>query len=285
MQLAELFCIDYLHHSYFAYFIQCNSKPFPSSTWNHTDGGKNIGGYSITSIPQELPQIELAVQSSRHPVAKWATAHAQPNDSVDIRVGGSFTYKSDYDSSSKNTGSTNRLLFIAGGVGINPLFSMIQQWNVDQRKQNNINSRAVLLYSGRAVEDLLFVGQLDKLISNQFRVILCKTSHQQKIVDKANRSSIKSNGKVSGDNCIVREGRIDVAKIKDAVSWLNKSDNKSIASNEKMMSSHTGKQDKNMIADAIFVCGPPGMPESMVKILSEERLVQSTNNVHFEKWW
>lgn len=45
------------------------------------------------------------------------------------------------------------------------------------------------------------------------------------------------------------------------------------------------QEQNNMIADAVFVCGPPGMPEYMMMILSEEKLVQSTNSVHFEKWW
>ena len=41
----------------------------------------------------------------------------------------------------------------------------------------------------------------------------------------------------------------------------------------------------SMIADSVFVCGPPGMPEAITQTLLEEKLVQTTDDVHYEKWW
>lgn len=280
-------------------------KPLPSSSWKHPDGcNKTVGGYSLTSIPHSLPQIELAIQRSNyHPVTDWVTSHARPNDLVDVRVGGSFTYKSGADSVAESTGenehqrvalptTTDRLLFVAGGVGINPLFSMIQQWHyLDQPKKNKKNSRAILLYSGRAREEFLFVNQIDKLMKekpDQLRVI-CTTTQGQQILDEVRDSSRENTGEGSGGSGIeFREGRINLEMIWDAVGWLNQSDNSAVT-DEIEMPSHGGniqdQEKNNTIADAVFVCGPPGMPESMMTILSEEKLVQSTNNVHFEKWW
>ena len=64
-----------------------------TSSWKpNQHGSKTIGGYSITSIPSSLPHLELAIQSSHHPVAEWITLYAKVDDCVNLRVGGSFTY-------------------------------------------------------------------------------------------------------------------------------------------------------------------------------------------------
>jgi hypothetical protein len=76
-------------------------------------------------------------------VAEWVTCHAEVNDLVNLRVGGSFTYATDNASVKaitvkKNTTTEQSLLFVAGGLGIIPLFSMIQQRHVDQRVTGSI---------------------------------------------------------------------------------------------------------------------------------------------------
>ena len=230
-------------------------KPLPSSSWKHRDGcNKTAGGYSLTSIPHSLPQIELAIQRSNyHPVTDWVTSHARPTDLVDVRVGGSFTYKSGADSMAKSTGenehqrvevrTSDRLLFVAGGVGINPLFSMIQHWHyLDQTKQNRKNSCAILLYSGRAREEFLFVNELDKLMKekpDQLRVI-CTTTQGQQILDEVRDSSREKTGEGSGRSGIeFREGRINLEIIRDAVGWLNQSGNSAVT--DKLKCHHVGE--------------------------------------------
>mmetsp|Transcript_45228 Transcript_45228/g.94868 ORF Transcript_45228/g.94868 Transcript_45228/m.94868 type:complete len:323 (-) Transcript_45228:160-1128(-) len=267
-------------------------RPLPCPSWKPSEHGRRIiGGYSLTSIPNSLPELDLAIQRSRHPVARWATVDAQQNDLVDIRVGGSFTYKSGFDGSGTvdavekergpSAAATDRLLFVAGGVGINPPYSMIQQWHADQITQNKTNSRAILLYSCRSRENLLFLNELGDLLDekpDQFRVI-CTTTKGEQSLDETNGSLRET----SQTNSIeFREGRIDSKMIRDAVGWLNQHDN--IPAMEKHGEELHGKKS-TLVADAVFVCGPPGMPESMMKILSEEKFVQSTDNVHFEKWW
>lgn len=51
-----------------------------------------IGGYSITSLPEDLPVLELAVKASGHPPAAWVTRQAKVGDRVQMRVGGTFVY-------------------------------------------------------------------------------------------------------------------------------------------------------------------------------------------------
>lgn len=239
-------------------------KPRPCSTWDPpTYNGRRIeiGGYSLTSVPSSLPEFELAIQVSRHPVARWAAERARADDAVDVRVGGTFTYKNEDDVEVKD-----RCLFVAGGVGINPLFSMIRQWNLDHRE--DCRSRAMLLYSCRSRGELLFVDELGELARkrpDRFRVV-CTTTKQR------DGETTQDDG-CRGDIAF-REGRIDSDLINGAVRWLNET-----ATGDRVL------REDGMVADAVFVCGPPGMPESISETLLEEKLVRSADNVHFEQWW
>jgi hypothetical protein len=62
--------------------------------------------------------------------------------------------------------------------------------------------------------------------------------------------------------------------IKDAVRWINMMDN---------------EEEEDVIADLVYICGPPGMPEEIQSLLfpsqNDRRLVRSTDDVNFEKWW
>ena len=250
-----------------------------------------MGGYSITSIPNKLPYLDLAIQSSRHPVAQWATQQAVAGDEVNVRVGGSFTYTADgHDDEKINTTSDepamkmrtrNRLLFIAGGVGINPLFSMIQQWNVDRGLHRD--DRAVLLYSGRCREDLLFVRELNDMMDEFFRVVFTTTTDVKSSVLE-NDSLDTTNEKIM-NNIRLKRGRVDRDMIKDAVRWLN-------TTVEVTDDQQEDEGDDDMIADLVYICGPPGMPEDMRRLLlplgdddDKQEFVRSIEDVLFEKWW
>jgi len=281
-------------------------QPLPTSTsWKPKDSNKTIGGYSITSIPKSLPYIDLAIQSSRHPVAEWVTCHAEVNDLVNLRVGGSFTYdtgeKSDasvkainYDEAASNETTTKqRLLFVAGGVGINPLFSMIQQWHLDQRENDRgPQSRAVLLYSARQEEDLLFASELNEMVgesSDHFRVVLTTTApateHPAGIAASPENDSVGNLKDNIMRNLVYKKGRVDHNMIKDAVRWINMMDNVKVDDNEQKVR----EEEEDVIADLVYICGPPGMPEEIQSLLfpsqNDRRLVRSTDDVNFEKWW
>jgi ferredoxin-NADP reductase len=283
-------------------------EPLPNNTsWKPpSDDGKGgtIGGYSITSIPQSLPYIDLAIQKSRHPVANWVTACADVNDMVQLRVGGSFTYT---DATATSNDKQRRLLFIAGGVGINPLFSMIQQWHVNQTAEKNDNtvvdsssSRAVLLYSGRSHESLLFVDELNTMVgklSDQFRVVLTTTtttSSSSSGVEGATVAASPEHGDKNMEHITFKSGRIDHDMIDDAIVWLNKGKNRAEENHQQQLEGEDGDDENNMMADLVYVCGPPGMPEDIQGMLLSnknnegngvKKFVRSAEDVHFEKWW
>ena len=67
-----------------------------------------------------------------------------------LKVGGDFFY----DITSQNS---KEMLFIAGGVGINPLYSMIQEiYESLQDGQLDNNVKVNLLYSASSLDELIF---------------------------------------------------------------------------------------------------------------------------------
>jgi NAD(P)H-flavin reductase len=70
--------------------------------------------------------------------------------------------------------------------------------------------------------------------------------------------------------------------VRDAVMWLNESPDDDGAAAGVAADDGIGDAE---VADAVFVCGPPGMPEAMLGMLLEAGLVRSADVVLFEKWW
>jgi ferredoxin-NADP reductase len=81
-------------------------------------GMEAIGGYSITSTPSQLPTLSLAIKVSRHPPAQWVHSQARVGMQVHVRSGGNFHWESH--------AQPPPLLFVAGGIGVTPLYSMMQ---------------------------------------------------------------------------------------------------------------------------------------------------------------
>ncbi|KAF2399365.1 ferredoxin reductase-like protein [Trichodelitschia bisporula] len=80
------------------------------------------GGFTITSTPTASSvaggHIELAVQASDNPPAAWLWRREEQilGSQLRVRVGGDFVWPRE---------GIQRALFVAGGVGINPLISML----------------------------------------------------------------------------------------------------------------------------------------------------------------
>ena len=107
--------------------------------------------YSSPSLLKETQQLCLAVKKSSWPPAKWVHSECKVGSQVQIRVGGDFFYGPPEQSKIPN------LLFIAGGVGINPLLSiMLELKHYFQIGRNLPPKRMSLFYTARNMEELLF---------------------------------------------------------------------------------------------------------------------------------
>jgi ferredoxin-NADP reductase len=114
-----------------------------------------VGGYSLVSRSGQAT-FEIAVKRARHPPAQWVHTGAQPGALAAVRVGGSFSL------SRLPLASSTRLLLLAGGVGINPLYCMLLELARTPRPYPQL-ARIDLLYAARQPEELLFLSQLQEL--------------------------------------------------------------------------------------------------------------------------
>lgn len=239
------------------------------------------GGFTITSAPlaavaQERPSdgqvppqqayLELAIQKSpNNPPAAWLWKPLSEimNAEVKVRVGGSFVWPP----AGINLSSLRKVVLVAGGVGINPLISILTAI-ADDRKCGKLseNCEVAMLYSmkdpgpPRDVNKMLFLERITWLFAKgdvlgTFRLFLTGPHNTQE-------SDI-------GDDMVNCYGfgvkfasrRISLADIASAIG-----DDKSSA--------------------VVYVCGVPAMTDEMVeKLVSDDGLGMARNRVLFEKWW
>merc|ERR1719433_339274 len=95
--------------------------------------------------------------------SRWST----PETTVHLKAGGTFSW----DAAADGPG-VDHLLLVAGGIGINPLYSMLQAASRAPRETVPDLRRISLLYSAARPSELAFRGQLEELAAADDRVRL-----------------------------------------------------------------------------------------------------------------
>eukprot|EP00438_Fugacium_kawagutii_P022600 Skav212138 [mRNA] locus=scaffold1323:262170:262739:- [translate_table: standard] len=108
----------------------------------------------MSSIPSDLPHLRLAVKASKHPPAQWCHTFAKPGKQVKLAAGGSF-----YFDAEEQGGNLKHLVLIAGGIGINPIFSMLQEAYFYRQKLSSLE-QVTLLYSASEASELAYRSEL-----------------------------------------------------------------------------------------------------------------------------
>ena len=197
----------------------------------------------------ETPYFELAVQKSPlNPAAAYLWGHIPDilDATLHVRVGGSFTFP---PREWKENGVRN-VVFVAGGVGINPIICMIGSI-VDQQKNVNVE----VLYSSKipkaGLSDVLFAQRMGRWAAEgqlKGRLRLFAT-------DAAN---LPADEVVPGlEICL---GRMSKAVLVETV--------------EKFQTPH----------DLVYICGPPTMTDELVALLTSEKVI-GIQQVQTERWW
>lgn len=215
-------------------------------------GIDTIGGYSIVSTPAHLSktgELSLCVKNSDHPPAHWVHNECKPGSIVSIRVGGDF-FLDNID----NWKTGRNILLVAGGVGINPLFSMIAQMNESQRGSGKQIVKYCLMYSAKTNDEFLFKDSLDHfaLRNEMFSVEYFLTDREQTGVTDASEKNVTL-------------GRITKAEVE-----------RCLTNNLKLK---IGSEELNQTT--VYLCGPPPMIENVLEILGSLGI----DNVLYEKWW
>lgn len=116
------------------------------------DGYQAQRSYSIASAPEQEGVIELTIELiDDGEVSPYFHEVVEPGDAVEIRgpIGGPFTWTAPMG---------GPLLLVAGGSGVVPLMSMLRH-----RKNAGGEAPALLLYSSRSHDDIIYHQELDRM--------------------------------------------------------------------------------------------------------------------------
>lgn len=211
-------------------------------------GVKTVGGFSMCSSPGLLQRegvVELAVKYTEHPPAYWVHTACVLGSQVALRVGGDFFFDPSPCDPSVD------LLLVAGGVGINPLYSILQHTS-DLLRMNdasggrgyNIGSTHIF-YSIKNTQELLFKSSIVEIckefpdtFSCDFHITQQKTNVEPQLQPRSRRSRITA----------------------------------------QQLQAHVDPQ-----RTLCYLCGPPPMLEAVSKTLMDMGL--SKDRIFFEKWW
>jgi ferredoxin-NADP reductase len=134
------------------------------------DGYQAQRSYSIASAP-ENGSLALTVERVKDgEVSPYLLDELRVGDQLELRgpIGGYFVW----------TGATSRpLCLIAGGSGVTPLMSMLRH-----RGRLSDRAPAVLMYSSRSLEDIIYRDELDAMVSrnSDVHVVYALTREQPK---------------------------------------------------------------------------------------------------------
>jgi len=233
-----------------------------------------VGGFTITSPPQTSlqsqpdPHIELAIQSSpgNPPAAYLWRPEAEILDStLRFKVGGNFVYPPS-TLNKEQCENIDRAVFVAGGVGINPIMSMISAMNERGTKHKNggMAPTVRVLYTARRAR-----GKDDKgeeiLFERRLKEIAEKWRDDQQVDYKY--TIFETSGE------FVQEEQEDPGNIATRYTRITHED----------LFDAIGREDSRRNT-VVYVCGLPTMTDEFVELLKKAPGMDE-KRVLCEKWW
>eukprot|EP00005_Dracoamoeba_jomungandri_P004982 CAMPEP_0174257156 /NCGR_PEP_ID=MMETSP0439-20130205/6315_1 /TAXON_ID=0 /ORGANISM="Stereomyxa ramosa, Strain Chinc5" /LENGTH=222 /DNA_ID=CAMNT_0015340101 /DNA_START=265 /DNA_END=930 /DNA_ORIENTATION=+ len=221
--------------------------------------------------------------------------------SNDVNVGTTLGFRIGGDFWLSEKERQKKILFIAGGIGINPLLSMLlfllnyddysptntlfmpspscpspllqppSQPQPSLQKQPGSSPKYVLLYSSKTKEELVFYDQLVSAQKNcpQFD---CKFFVTGDATTKRKNNNNRNNDNIDGNSSGVEKDE-DNNVDKFETRRINEEDVKVVL--DELMAEGGGRPE-------VYVCGPPLMTDFFVQFLSDSKFPDE--NVKFEKW-
>ncbi|OJJ57531.1 hypothetical protein ASPSYDRAFT_154274 [Aspergillus sydowii CBS 593.65] len=267
----------------------------------HIPSVSNAGGFSITSTPADAqvfpslepsdelapadetvappldprgrePYVELAVQKApSNPASAWLWRPKEEilGKELSIRVGGSFVWPP----SGVKLEEIQNVVFVAGGVGINPLISMLSHLNNNDESIHrhlpflNIH----VLYSSKlpdagasesTLDQILFLPRLREIVRSQSQF------HRLRITLDIFLSNLQDQSSpllVQPPNDLAIHAR-----------RINQDDLRKTVSGTDTKFSPNGT--------VCYVCGPPQMTDEVVNTVTH-LLDGQKDRIFYEKWW
>lgn len=285
-----------------------------------------VGGYSFVSAPtrngqnvlssdspqHSLPSFDLAIKRSDHAPAAWVhSAACREESKVEVKVGGDFTL----DLMKRVDVDTDTVCFIAGGVGINPLFAMTLE--LMQGSHRGINpkgddtyllkkSRSILLmWSVKSMSDAYLLPELIKLSSidassvsrheNEIKIVVTVTGEDSKISSSDNSILLEFSNTfqdivgahsqpqyLETDTMTSRSDGNQEEAVKPEVSCVTVERGR--VSPALLQTHLSSLQRFSVQSAAAFVCGPPSFSDDVIDMLKTDCSLCS-DRVFTESWW
>ncbi|PTB63559.1 hypothetical protein BBK36DRAFT_1126603 [Trichoderma citrinoviride] len=254
-------------------------------------GVPKAGGFTITSAPsasssssssaeEEPPYFELAVQESpeNEPAAwLWRPAGEILGETLRVRVGGRFVFPPPPPPPPlvPPFSRLKKVVFVAGGVGVNPLVSMLS-YIADNNSSSNdgasisgqtpLVDEVVFLYASKMprsgeLSDVLFLDRITRLfgegkVKGRVKLFVTGTGAAASSLQGAGETRV-----INGTRVEVQRRRFTAAEdVEDAVG-------------------DDGRDDPGTV---VYVCGPRGMTDELVERLKG---FIDPRRVLTEKWW
>ena len=187
-----------------------------------------------------------------------------------IRVGGRFVYPPP-DLSEEEVQEIKRVIFVAGGVGINPIMSMLEHLQLESLLKPSGISSMRLLYGTRATsgEPILFHERIARILGKYM-----SGRPNTVAADRDYRGVLYvTGGTGSSSDRIAGYEDLDTAHIELEYRRITRTDLL------EALGPVPGRKDT-----VAYVCGPPKMTDEFVEILSRAEGMDS-RRVLCEKWW
>ncbi|OCK87987.1 uncharacterized protein K441DRAFT_647580 [Cenococcum geophilum 1.58] len=259
----------------------------------HVPGLTKAGGFTITSTPRDaLPQssepepnqlhspfLELAVQESpSNPPAAWLW---RPSEEIlgkefQVRIGGSFVWPPP----GVNLDEIHRVIFIAGGVGINPLISIlshIHQTNVPLDHVRFLYATRIPRYQPKITE-ILFLSRLSSI----FQSFGLKNYRQDE--EERGRLELYLTGGYARHpiSLNVSKNSVDEKEDLEVENATSYTYFRRIKDDD--LQSAVGFDKQARESSLYYVCGPPEMTDYIVEHIRKQDSVDP-ERVLCEKWW
>ncbi|KAL7922095.1 hypothetical protein ACQKWADRAFT_293434 [Trichoderma austrokoningii] len=221
------------------------------------------GGFTITSAPSAAlaSHLELAVQESpeNEPAAwLWRPVGEILGTTLRVRVGGRFVFPPE------GVVALKRVVFVAGGVGVNPLMSMLSYIAEGHTAAAAVDVSfmyASKLPASGNLADIVFLDRIVRAFGEgkvKGRLKLFTTAAGDKAASQQQQQQQETRY-INGAPVEIQPRRLTIADIHEAIG---------------------GEDDQK--GTVVYVCGPPPMTDELVEKLAA---VMDSRRVLTEKWW
>jgi glycine betaine catabolism B len=168
------------------------------------DGAEMRRSYTIATAPSQRGHVELTIK--RHPQGR-ASNHVHEH----VRVGQRIHVSAPAGRFWFDGSTSDRVLLIAGGVGITPAMSMLRYLT-----DTGWGGEIVFFHAARTEKDLIFARELDALLHRHDRLVLVTFLSRAAVADPCDPLAVV--GSTGERTAVVRHGYVSAEAVEEFVS-------------------------------------------------------------------